>query len=86
MRGNPVTFDPDKRYTRRQIAALLTDQGFPTTVSALQTKASRGGGPPYERYGKWTLYRGGKALAWAKARCVAVGGSTSERDPTPINP
>jgi hypothetical protein len=70
-----LIFDPKRKYTRKQIAAVLTDLGFPTTSGALQTMASRGGGPPYSRWGKWTLYTGGPARDWAEARCTPAGSS-----------
>jgi hypothetical protein len=83
----PLIFDPKRRYTRKQIARVLTELGYPVTEGALQTMASRGGGPPYSRWGKWTLYTGGPSLDWAESRCRPVGRSTSERDATRnINP
>jgi hypothetical protein len=51
--------------TRRQLADALTKAGFPTSPATLATKASRGGGPPYQRYGPRAMYRWGSALQWA---------------------
>ena len=42
--------------------------------------ATRGGGPPYQIFGRWPLYRWGDALAWAEARLSQPRRSTSEAD------
>jgi hypothetical protein len=75
-----LPFDPNRRYTRKQLAQVLTDLGFPTTRATLQTLVSRGGGPPFERYGRWSLYLGKTALAWAESRCRPVCSPNRERD------
>jgi hypothetical protein len=69
-----------KRLTRRQAAAALTAAGFPTTEGTLKVTASRGGGPEYEHYGRWTLYDPDKLFAWAEKRCKPAIHSTSERN------
>src|SRR5271154_2572912 len=43
--------DPDTLLTRVGCAAALTAAGFPTSPKTLATKASRGGGPPFRRWG-----------------------------------
>jgi len=70
--------DPETRLTRKTLAKALTDAGYPTSVSALDTKASRGGGPPYERYSRYALYKWGPALTWARKRCSPVGSTATE--------
>jgi hypothetical protein len=72
--------NPDARLTRDQVAALLTAAGFPVRAKTLATKATRGGGPPFRRFGSRPLYRWGDALAWAESRLSPPIGSTSERD------
>jgi hypothetical protein len=72
--------DSDKLLTRSQTAAALTAAGFPTSVATLSTKATRGGGPPYRRFGPRALYPWGSALSWAKGRLTDFIGSTSESD------
>jgi hypothetical protein len=47
---------PNTLLTRPQTAKALTDCGIPTAPKTLSTKASRGGGPPYRRYGKIAIY------------------------------
>ena len=39
--------DPKARLSRREMAAALTDEGYPTQPSTLATLACRGGGPTY---------------------------------------
>jgi hypothetical protein len=76
---------PNVRLTRRKTAHALTEAGFPVKEATLATKATRGGGPPYQRFGSRALYRWGDALLWAKGRLSAPRCSTSEGDvpPTP---
>jgi hypothetical protein len=57
--------DLETLLTRRQLADALTKAGFPTSPATLATKASRGGGPPYQRYGPRAMYRWAAALQWA---------------------
>jgi hypothetical protein len=74
------SYSPDTRFTRQQVAAALTDHGFPVAAGTLQTKASRGGGPPFMRFGPRVLYRWGDALEWAESQLTAPIRSTSRRD------
>jgi hypothetical protein len=76
----PVPENPDARLTRDQVAASLTAAGFPVRPKTLATQATRGGGPPFRRFGSRPLYRWADALAWAEARLSQPIGSTSESD------
>jgi hypothetical protein len=71
---------PNARLSREHAAAALTAAGFPTAPATLATRASRGGGPPYQRYGARAVYRWGDLLEWAEARLSAPMRSTSEGD------
>jgi hypothetical protein len=62
---------------RRQAAACLSDQGFPTAPATLEKLASTGGGPMYRKYGRRVIYERGDLLAWAAARTQRVS-STSD--------
>jgi hypothetical protein len=76
-------FIPDNAealLTRSRTAEALTAAGFPVKAKTLATKATRGGGPPYRRFGLRVLYRWGDALAWAEGRLSSAYCSTSERD------
>jgi hypothetical protein len=74
---------PDVRLTRDQTAAALTESGFPTAAKTLATLASRGGGPPFEKYGPRAIYTWGHALEWARGRLTEPRRSTSENDVSP---
>jgi hypothetical protein len=71
---------PDQWLTREQAAAILTAAGFPVKAKTLATKATRGGGPPFRRFGTKPLYRRSDAFAWAESRLSAPMATTSERD------
>ncbi len=75
-----VPDNPDARLRRDAVAAALTAVGLPVKSKTLATMATRGGGPPYQLFGRWPLYRWGDALAWAEARLSAPRRSTSEAD------
>src|SRR5215468_5004332 len=70
----------DALLTRDQTAAALAAAGFPVKSKTLATKATRGGGPPYQLFGPRVLYRWGDALKWAQARLSTPRLSTSEGD------
>jgi hypothetical protein len=78
--SNPIPTESDARLTRDQTAAALTAAGFPTKSATLATKATRGGGPPFQRFGLRPLYRWGDVLAWAQSRLSKAVTSTSELD------
>jgi hypothetical protein len=75
-----IPTDPDTRLTRRTAAEALTAAGFPVSPETLATKATRGGGPPFQRFGRVPLYRWGDCLDWAHSRLSAPISSTSEAD------
>ncbi len=74
-----VPEDPNARLTR-DAAAALTEVGFPVATATLATKATRGGGPPFQKFGTRPLYVWRDALAWAQLRLGPVVNSTSELD------
>jgi hypothetical protein len=69
---------PNTLLTRPAAAQFLTEQGFPTTPSTLATKATRGGGPEYECFGRRPLYRPSKLLEWARSRLSKPVRNTAE--------
>ncbi len=73
--------DPTPIYlTRDKIAAALRAAGYPTSTKTLATQATRGGGPPYRKFGNRPLYRLDDALVWAESRLTTPRCSTSEAD------
>jgi hypothetical protein len=78
--ANFIPDTPGARLTRGRTAQALTEAGFPVKATTLATKATRGGGPPYSKFGLRVLYRWGDALAWAEGRLTTTYASTSEQD------
>jgi hypothetical protein len=72
--------DPDALLTREQTAVALTEAGFPVSQATLSTKATRGGGPPFQKFGPRAMYRWGPTLQWAKDRLRDPVRSTSETE------
>ena len=83
-----IPSDPESLLTRPALAEALTEAGFPITTATLNTKACRGGGPPFRKFGPRALYPWGPSLAWAQTKLGPLVTSTSEldvfrqRDPT----
>jgi alkylation response protein AidB-like acyl-CoA dehydrogenase len=77
-RRGPPNIHEDAYLDRIETAAALTEAGYRTSPATLATKATRGGGPPYQLYGRKPLYRWGDALEWAKARLSRPVTNTSE--------
>jgi hypothetical protein len=80
---------PETLLGRNETALALTAAGFRTKPSTLATKASRGGGPPFAKYGCVALYRWGTSLEWAQGRMSLTGKLLSLRDyvvPTNYDP
>ena len=64
----PAQLHPDAMLKRKDAAEALTRAGYPTAYATLSTWASRGGGPPYQAYGNYALYRWADLLAFARGR------------------
>lgn len=73
-----MTISPDTLLTRVKTAEALTAAGFPVSPATLATKATRGGGPAFSKFGPRVLYRWCGALEWAQGRTTPVVASTSE--------
>ena len=73
----------DALLGRKETAAALTEAGFPVAAETLTTKASRGGGPPYQLFGPRALYRWGDSLEWARGRLSARRQSAAEHAAAP---
>jgi len=55
----------DQFVTREEGSAGLQALGFPISASTLASKAQKGAGPPYRRFGRVALYQWGDLLDWA---------------------
>ena len=65
---------------RRAAADFLAERGFPCTPATLATLASRGGGPPFTKFGPRALYRPRDLIAWAQGKLSSPRLSTSKAD------
>jgi hypothetical protein len=73
-----IPTDPETLLTRAALAEALTEAGFPVSRATLATKASRGGGPPFRKFGPRALYQWRLGLEWAKSKLGPEVGSTAE--------
>jgi hypothetical protein len=62
---------PDSALRTNALAEALTKKGYPTAPATLATKRSRGGGPPYRRWGRIPIYTWGEALEWGSTDWVS---------------
>jgi hypothetical protein len=74
--------DRDALLTRDETAVALTAAGYPIRSATLCTKANRGGGPPFQRFGTRTLYRWGDAIDWAEGRTTRRHSGDRDGAPT----
>ncbi len=80
MTVNIESLTPETKLRRKAAAEALTAAGFPVSETSLSTMATRGGGPPYRKFGRIPLYEWGAALEWARGRLSKPVKSTSELD------
>jgi hypothetical protein len=73
--------NPDRMMTRAEFCEALQEAtGIKISPATLATKATRGGGPAYVRFGPRAMIRWGTGLEWAKGCLSAPRASTSEAD------
>lgn len=58
-------------HSRIEISNFLTGKGYKISATTLATMATRGGGPPFRKWGKTPIYLPIEALEWAEARVSA---------------
>jgi len=75
-----IPSDPNALLTREQTATALTAAGYPVSAKTLATKATRGGGPAFRKFGSRPIYVWCEARRWAESRLSGPIGSTSEPD------
>jgi hypothetical protein len=74
-----IPADRNALLSQDQLAAAFTELGVPTSPDTLQTKRSRGGGPPYGKYARYVRYTWGPAHDWLVAQYEPRFTSTSDR-------
>ena len=70
--------DNERRLTRAEAAAFLSERGFRVAYSTLNKYATIGGGPVYESFGRRPLYKPSDLLAWVAERSSGPRRSTSD--------
>jgi hypothetical protein len=70
--------EPETRLSRAELAVALTQRGFHITKTTLASMATRGNGPPFQKFGKAVIYVWGPSLAWAESRLTPAVTSTSQ--------
>jgi hypothetical protein len=80
MASSSISDSSDALLTRQQTGIALRAAGYPIAAATLATRASRGGGPPYRRFGARVLYRWSDVLGWAESRLSGPVFNTSESD------
>jgi hypothetical protein len=72
--------DPEARLRRDAAAAALTEAGYPIAKASLAWFATMGGGPVFQRFGRYPTYKWADLLSWARGRLSRPVTSTSELD------
>jgi hypothetical protein len=72
-----IPTNPDALLTRRQLSAALKELGISIAHTTLATKATRGNGPPFHKFGSSALYRWSEVQEWVEARLSGPHKSTS---------
>jgi hypothetical protein len=79
-RRAPPNIHEDTFLTRRELSEALRELGFRYAPATLATYVTRGGGPPFQHYGRNVAYRWGPSLAWALGRLSRPITSSAEAD------
>jgi hypothetical protein len=69
---------PERRLTRREASAFLTDRGYPVARKTLDKYAVYGGGPSFRYFGRRPLYAPTDLLTWVAERSSGPRRSTSD--------
>jgi hypothetical protein len=68
----------DTLLLRGSFAAALTECGYKISAATLATLATRGGGPPFSKWGTRAVYHWGTGKRWAESKLTPPVESTSE--------
>jgi hypothetical protein len=69
----------ERRLTRSEAAAFLTERGYRVAYATLNKYATVGGGPVFESFGRRPLYKPADLLAWVASKTTAPRRHTSEQ-------
>ena len=73
--------NPVKYYRRKQAADYLTQAGLPVAVATLAKLAVVGGGPQFQKWGRYPVYSEKSLDSWASERLGRPMRSTSDIAP-----
>ncbi len=71
--------ETERRLTRSEAAAFLTERGYRVAYATLNKYASVGGGPVFESFGRRPLYKPADLLAWVASKTTPPRRHTSEQ-------
>lgn len=72
---------PDRLLRRAEASRFLTERGYMTATATLAKLAVIGGGPPFQKFSRFPLYKSADLLNWATTRTTATCRSTSDAAP-----
>lgn len=73
-----ISNDDERRLSRAEAAAFLSERGYRVAYATLNKYASIGGGPVFESFGRRPLYRPSNLLTWAVQKSSGPRRSTSD--------
>lgn len=71
--------DNERRLSRAEAAAFLSERGFRVAYATLNKYATVGGGPIFQSFGRRPLYKPTDLLAWVAEKSSSPRRSTSEQ-------
>lgn len=71
--------ETERRLTRSEAAAFLTERGYRVAYATLNKYATVGGGPVFESFGRRPLYKPSDLLAWVASKTTPPRRHTSEQ-------
>lgn len=71
--------DNERRLTRAEAAAFLSERGYRVAYATLNKYATVGGGPVFQSFGRRPLYKPTDLMAWVAEKTSGPRRSTSER-------
>ena len=69
----------ERRLTRLEAAAFLSERGFRVAYATLNKYATLDGGPPYESFGRRPLYKPTDLLSWVASKTSGPRANTSDQ-------
>jgi hypothetical protein len=71
--------DNERRLTRAEAAAFLSERGYRVAYATLNKYAVTGGGPAFESFGRKPLYRPTDLMAWVASKTTGPRRHSSDQ-------